>query len=115
MPIYEYDCAACGDFTSLRSMADRDQPCDCPECGTLSKRVILSAPSLATMSSTQRTAIAANERSSHAPQTLDEYKQSRKHPKGCGCCSANKPLAPTKANPPAMKSKPAGRPWMISH
>jgi putative FmdB family regulatory protein len=115
MPIYEYDCADCGDFTLLRPMADRDEPCHCPACGSTSKRVILSAPCLSTMAGSQRRAHAANERSAHAPQTLDEYKQARKHPAGCGCCSANKPLAPTKANPHAMKGKPAGRPWMISH
>ncbi|MEK1908414.1 MAG: zinc ribbon domain-containing protein [Pseudomonas sp.] len=115
MPIYEYDCADCGDFTRLRPMAERDQPCDCPSCGMQSGRVILSAPGLATMPGSQRRAIAANERSANAPQTLDEYKQTRKHPKGCGCCTPNKPLAPTKANPHAMKGKPAGRPWMISH
>ncbi|PTQ68272.1 FmdB family zinc ribbon protein [Pseudomonas sp. GV071] len=115
MPIYEYDCADCGGFTLLRPMADRDEPCHCPACGSTSKRVILSAPCLSTMAGSQRRAHAANERSAHAPQTLDEYKQARRHPAGCGCCSANKPLAPTKANPHAMKGKPAGRPWMISH
>ncbi|MDA7085175.1 zinc ribbon domain-containing protein [Pseudomonas sp. SA3-5] len=115
MPTYEYDCAGCGDFTQLRPMADRDQPCACPYCGSQSQRVILSAPGLATMSGSQRRAITANERSAHAPQTLDEYKHSRKHPKGCGCCTPNKPLAPTQTNPHALKGKPAGRPWMISH
>ncbi|HZX17233.1 MAG TPA: zinc ribbon domain-containing protein [Pseudomonas sp.] len=115
MPIYEYDCPDCGDFTQLRPMAERDAPCTCPYCATPSARVILSAPSLATMSGSQRRAIAANERSANAPQTVEEYAQSRKHPKGCGCCTPNKPLAPTKANPHALKTKPSARPWMISH
>lgn len=26
MPIYEYDCATCGDFTALRPMAEREAP-----------------------------------------------------------------------------------------
>jgi putative FmdB family regulatory protein len=115
MPIYEYDCQLCGDFTALRSMADREQPCACPACGSASPRVILSAPGLATMAGAQRSAHAANERSAHAPQTLDEYKSNRKHPSGCGCCSPNKPVEATKANPHALKAKPSGRPWMISH
>ncbi len=115
MPIYEYDCPDCGDFTQLRPMAERDAPCTCPYCATPSTRVILSAPGLATLSGSQRRAIAANERSAHAPQTVEEYAQGRKHPKGCGCCTPNKPLAPTKTNPHALKSKPSGRPWMISH
>ena len=45
MPIYEYDCAGCGDFALLRPMAERDQPCQCPTCGGLAVRVILSAGS----------------------------------------------------------------------
>lgn len=44
MPIYEYDCPQCGDFTVLRPMAERDEPCACPYCDTQSARVILSAP-----------------------------------------------------------------------
>jgi putative FmdB family regulatory protein len=115
MPIYEYDCATCGDFTQLRPMAERDQPCGCPWCDGESVRVILTAPGLATMSGSQRSAIATNERSANAPQTVEEYAQSRKHPKGCGCCTPNKPLAPTKANPHALKTKTSARPWMISH
>lgn len=115
MPIYEYDCVACGDFTALRPMAERDKPCACPECGGDSLRVILTAPQLATMSSNQRRAMAANETSSHAPKTVEEFAQSRKHPKGCGCCGPSKPLAPTKENPHAMQAKAGGRPWMISH
>ncbi|MES2820724.1 MAG: zinc ribbon domain-containing protein [Pseudomonadota bacterium] len=115
MPIYEYDCAACGDFTALRPMAEREGPCGCPSCGGASQRVIRSAPGLSTLSGSQRRAIAANERSAHAPQTVEQYAQSRKHPSGCSCCGPSKPLAPTKANPHALKGRQAGRPWMISH
>lgn len=115
MPIYEYDCAQCGDFSLLRPMADRDQPCACPGCTGESTRVILSAPGLATMAGSQRRAIETNERAAHAPQTLAEYSSKRKHPAGCSCCGPSRPNVPTKANPHAMKGKPAGRPWMISH
>ena len=115
MPIYEYDCADCGDFTQLRPMADRDQACACPYCGGVSQRVILSAPGLATMAGSQRRAHAANERSANAPQTVEEYASKRKHPSGCSCCGPSKPLAPSKANPHAMKGKMGGRPWMITH
>ncbi|MDW3714317.1 MULTISPECIES: FmdB family zinc ribbon protein [unclassified Pseudomonas] len=115
MPIYEYDCATCGDFTALRPMAEREAPCACPVCDEPAPRVILSAPGLATLAGSQRRAIAANERSANAPQTVEEYRENRKHPKGCGCCTPNKPLAPTLANPHALKTKPGARPWMISH
>lgn len=34
MPFYEYACAKCGTkFDLMRSIADRDQPTACPECG----------------------------------------------------------------------------------
>ena len=115
MPIYEYDCPHCGDFTVLRPMAERDQACACPYCDTASERVILSAPGLATLPGSQRRAHESNERSANAPMNLDEYKASRKHPAGCSCCGPSKPLQPTKANPHALKASPSNRPWMISH
>jgi len=38
MPIFEYRCGKCGhEFEELESVADRDRPRNCPECG--SKRV----------------------------------------------------------------------------
>ena len=67
MPIYEYDCPQCGDFTVLRPMAERDEPCACPYCDTQSARVILSAPGLATLPGSQRRAHETNERARHAP------------------------------------------------
>jgi len=67
MPIYEYDCDACGDFTALRPMSVRSEPCDCPACGTPSPRVIRTAPGLATMAGSTRAAHETNERASHAP------------------------------------------------
>ncbi|RMR09499.1 FmdB family zinc ribbon protein [Pseudomonas syringae group genomosp. 3] len=115
MPMYEYDCPACGYFTALRPMAESALPCDCPVCEVSSMRVILSAPGLATMAGNTRSAIAANERSAHAPKTVAEYQDSKRHPKGCGCCGPAKAVQPTKANPHALKGKAAGRPWMISH
>lgn len=115
MPMYEYDCPCCGDFTALRPMAESALPCNCPKCGTSSMRVILSAPGLATMPANGRKATAINERSSHAPMTVGEYQDSRRHPSGCSCCSPSKKVEPTKANPLGLKGKPAARPWMISH
>lgn len=115
MPIYEYDCPHCGDFTVLRPMAERDQACACPYCDTASERVILSAPGLATLPGSQRRAHESNERSANAPMNLDEYKASRKHPASCSCCGPSKPVQRTKANPHGLKASPSARPWMISH
>ncbi|MFC3606816.1 FmdB family zinc ribbon protein [Stutzerimonas tarimensis] len=115
MPLYEYDCPTCGDFTLLRPMAEREQPCTCPACGSMGERVIRSAPGLATLAGSTRKAHAINEQSAHAPKTLGEYAASRKHPAGCSCCGPSKPSKPTRDNPHMLKSKPTGRPWMISH
>ena len=115
MPIYEYDCPTCGDFTALRRMDARNEPCACPTCQLQSVRVILSAPGLATMAGNTRRGIEINERASHEPKTVEQFRDSRRHPSGCSCCGPTKPLAPTRANPHALKAKPAGRPWMISH
>ncbi|MGY2171941.1 FmdB family zinc ribbon protein [Pseudomonas gingeri] len=114
MPTYEYQCQACGTFTMLRPMDQRHEPCQCPYCGGAGGGLQLSAPALNCLSSSQRQAIATNERSAHAPQTVAEY-QLRRHPKGCGCCAPNKPVVPSKANPLGLKSKTGPRPWMISH
>jgi len=115
MPIYEYDCPHCGDFTLLRPMAQRDDPCACPDCAAPSPRVILTAPGLATLSGGQRRAQETNERARHAPQRLDEYKARRSHGAGCSCCAPSTPAARSKANPHGLKTSPAARPWMISH
>ena len=115
MPIYEYDCAGCGDFSVLRPMAERDQPCACPACGAAATRVILSAPGLATLAGSQRRAHETNERSAHAPKSLAEYMESCKHGAGCSCCAPSKPVERTKANPHGLKASPSARPWMISH
>ncbi|MET0950802.1 MAG: FmdB family zinc ribbon protein [Pseudomonas sp.] len=115
MPMYEFDCPCCGDFTALKPMAESGLPCACPQCGESSMRVILSAPGLSSVSGNKRRAIETNERSANAPKTVAEYQESKRHPSGCGCCAPSKTVLPTKANPHALKGKTAGRPWMISH
>lgn len=35
MPLFDYHCAACSDdFTELRKGTEKDQPIDCPKCGS---------------------------------------------------------------------------------
>jgi hypothetical protein len=67
------------------------------------------------MPSDRRKAIAINERSSHAPKTLDQYKAS--HGAGCGCCSgkSKKPARLMTKTKSGAKGFPTARPWMISH
>jgi putative FmdB family regulatory protein len=109
MPFYDYSCEDCGTFTRLRPMALAADPAPCPDCGTSARRVILTAPGIATMDAGRRSAFVTNERSAHAPKLA-----SKGHGAGCGCCGP-KPkgfLAPAAG---AAKGFPSKRPWMISH
>jgi putative FmdB family regulatory protein len=112
MPVYEYLCDDCGPFTDMRPMAECDAPHICPDCEAVAPRVILTAPRFSAMSASARNAHATNERSSHAPKTLDQYKAS--HGPGCGCCSGKASRLTTRTKSGA-KGFPTARPWMISH
>jgi len=112
MPVYEYLCDSCGPFTDMRPMAEYEDPQDCPNCASLSPRVLLTAPQFACMPASERKAHATNERSANAPKTLAEYKDS--HGANCGCCSGKKSRLVTKTRSGA-KGFPTARPWMISH
>ena len=112
MPVYEYLCNDCGPFTDMRPMAECDEPRDCPHCAGESPRAFLTAPNFFRMSSDKRKAHATNERSAHAPKTIDQYKAS--HGPCRGCCSG-KPSRQKAKNKSGAKSLPTARPWMISH
>jgi putative FmdB family regulatory protein len=112
MPVYDYLCADCGPFTDMRPMAESDDPQSCPNCEESSPRAWFTAPRLACMPAESRRAHSVNERSKHAPKTLDQYKAS--HAPGCGCCSS-KPSRLVAKSKSGAKSFPTARPWMISH
>ena len=38
--IYEYQCPEHGIFEAITKIEDRDNPCPCPKCGTLSDRIM---------------------------------------------------------------------------
>ncbi|HBT34243.1 MAG TPA: FmdB family transcriptional regulator [Pusillimonas sp.] len=114
MPVYEYLCNSCGDFTAVRRVSERDAECACPQCGQAASRVLLTAPKLAVMSSAQRAAYATNERSAHAPLTSTEYQERQRHGPGCSCCNGAKNRK-THVSADGAKSFPGTRPWMISH
>jgi hypothetical protein len=91
-------------------MAEYADPQPCPDCGSQSPRVMLTAPMLANMDAGRRTAFATNERSRHEP------KSTKKHGAGCSCCSgANKKGRLTWYGKDGSKGFPTSRPWMISH
>lgn len=113
MPTYDYACDRCGGFDAFRSLAHRNEPAACPDCGAGSPRVFVVAPRLGLMSSTTRSAMATNERAQHEPTRSGDYAR-LKHPAGCGCCSSASRKATVTA-PNGAKSAPGRRPWMISH
>ncbi|WP_150660799.1 FmdB family zinc ribbon protein [Pandoraea sputorum] len=112
MPIYDFECGRCGTFAVMRRIADRDDPCHCPECGGEGSRVI-SAPALALMGNASRSAHATNERAANAPRQSGDASTLR-HREGCSCCSGGKVALAGTAASEGLK-RPAGRPWMISH
>ena len=117
MPSYDYQCQDCGVFTLTRSLADRNQPANCPTCQQPALRV-LSAPNLSLMPGARRDAFARNEKSSHEPGVQKRHRCGS----GCGCGS------PKNTQPDARKRKvnlgKAGvfetpsrrkRPWMLGN
>jgi putative FmdB family regulatory protein len=115
VPVYEYACAGCGDFTALRPMAAYREPQPCPGCGVPAPRVLLTAPACASMPAAERRAHAVNERSAHAPRTAvaDAVGGRKKHGLGCACCAGSRGSATML--PSGEKTFPSKRPWMISH
>lgn len=116
MPLYEYACDHCGDFTALRKMGPTSQTAPCPSCGDDAEKVI-SAPRLSLLDSNTRNAMARNEKSRHAP--VHTRKSS------CGCsgshtCGTSKSSSSTAAaregaSPLKAQTKKTARPWMLGH
>lgn len=117
MPLYDYHCDSCGEFTAWGKMSESDHPAACPECGAASPRMI-SAPRLAVMAASQRSAYERNEKSAHEPKMAKRS--------SCGCtgshtCSSGKTADPKKEQSapakPAMErqTKANARPWMLGH
>lgn len=114
MPTYDYACPACGGFDAFRSLAARNEPAACPDCGAPSPRVFATAPRLALMEASTRSAMGVNERARHEPRRSGDYPRLR-HPAGCGCCSPGSRRSATVTAANGAKTFPSKRPWMISH
>jgi putative FmdB family regulatory protein len=114
MPTYDYACTGCGGFDAFRSLAQRNEPAACPDCGAGSPRVFATAPRLALMDGGVRSAMATNERARHEPQSSKDYARLR-HPAGCGCCASGIGKKATVTGANGAKAFPSKRPWMISH
>ena len=117
MPVYEYKCKDHGVFYELAAMDESQEPKACPECSTMSPRIIRLAPEILDMSPSKRKAYETNERNSFEPSysTKERRENDQVHSSGCGCSAR-------KTNPSKMmytasgeKMFPSMRPWMISH
>jgi putative FmdB family regulatory protein len=109
MPLYDYECAVCGAFEAMCSMAQRDATAYCPECGSVAARVV-SLPAYSLMEASARTAHATNERARHEPKRASAHV----HGPGCGCSNTTSNKTTVKAAD-GSKAFPSKRPWMISH
>ncbi|SIS44218.1 zinc ribbon domain-containing protein [Neptunomonas antarctica] len=117
MPVYDYKCAEHGLFYELASIDDHAKPMPCPECQSLSARIIILSPSILNMPKEKKQAIELNEAAKHEPQhsTVDsraENADKLKH--GCGC-THKKRGSKLMYTADGNKMFPSMRPWMISH
>lgn len=106
MPVYQYNCATCGSFEETASISRFADPCECPSCGALSPRNLLSVPQLSTLNSKARAGHMINERASDNPKLASATGMRPTGPK-------IKSRARTHAD--GSKSMSGTRPWMLSH
>ena len=110
MPVYEYECTDCGEFSALKPMSHATQPCACPQSGTASARKI-SAPFIAGLSAPLRQAWERNEKSAYEPAIARKS--------ACGCSGTHTCHAKTTdaaAAPRVQQStRRHQRPWMLGH
>jgi putative FmdB family regulatory protein len=117
MPLYEYECRACGRFDDLQPVSAASRPATCPRCGEESPRVI-SLPRLLEMDGALRRAHEVNERNAHEPTVSTQEERHHRHAHGpnCACCSSDKPVGSSALyGADGSKMFPTKRPWMISH
>ena len=110
MPLYDYRCPACGDFATMRALAQWRDPAPCPSCGDACARVVAGAPALGALNAAINRAHARNERSASEPRSSRAG-----HGMNCGCCSTGRTAGKTRHTADGGKTFAGSRPWMISH
>jgi len=131
MPLYDYKCPKHGLFHGLQAMEKSAEPCKCPQCGTLSARIIMISPEIIKMAPNQKKAMEKNEKALHEPifSTEDSraeaaekvaFAKQKGHKHGsCGCSEHKPEYSALKQQviflPDGSKVFPSQRPWMISH
>ncbi|WP_026280332.1 FmdB family zinc ribbon protein [Thioalkalivibrio sp. ALE31] len=115
MPLYDYRCPNCGDFTEFGRMTESSSPQCCPECGTEAPRLI-SAPRLSLMDPSNRERWARNEQSRHAPKKVRRSSCGCSGTHTCGTQKAQETKSAETQHPPLKKqTKKTARPWMLGH
>jgi putative FmdB family regulatory protein len=87
VPVYAYDCGACGEFELRRPFAEAGAAGLCPGCGAEGRRVY-TPPAVARLARPLRRALDMEERSAHEPAVVGEKRGARMphvH-RGHGCC-----------------------------
>jgi putative FmdB family regulatory protein len=122
MPLYDYKCHDHGLFQELAMLSESAEPQPCPQCKSLSARVIVLPPVLLGIDSAQHKAMARNERSQHEPlfstpelRAEEQARHEHRHGKGCGCQNQGMGKPQVLYTVDGKKWFPAARPWMISH
>ncbi len=111
MPVYDFTCAACGDFREFLLIARRNDPVPCRICSRIARRVI-GAPNLALMNPITRKAIAVNEKSRHEPRVSTGHSCGS----GCGCGTKIRPARQSETKLGQLQGQKAtARPWMLGH
>lgn len=125
MPLYDYKCPEHGVFQELAAMADHEKPSFCPQCQTMSARIVLIPPAIAQMIKEKKEAMERNEKSQHAPEfmTSGQFHEREKEKEArhqhdnrnkCGC-APKKRVSNLMYTAEGNKMFPSMRPWMISH
>ena len=130
MPVYDYKCKTHGLFHDLTALSDHDKPKACPQCSTLSPRVLVVAPEILAMSPNKRAAMEVNEVASHEPMHLNREASLEHAHDGCGHHHhSHKKIIHSGYDQSKIsdlrqqvlftaegnKIFPSQRPWMISH
>ncbi|HEX8325269.1 MAG TPA: zinc ribbon domain-containing protein [Tepidisphaeraceae bacterium] len=110
MPLYEFNCSACGSFEVFRPVSRAAEGVQCPDCAAEATRVWY-APAVAAMSPLSRMAAERNEKSRHEPHMCKT---------GCGCGSRKKSPPPDPRQMEQLNGRTrhvstGSRPWVMEH
>jgi putative FmdB family regulatory protein len=93
MPLYAFECAACGPFETFRGVAESAAPMSCPHCHGDARRVF-TPPRLRLLAPPLRRARDREEKSAHEPDVVSH--------------KTGRPM-------PHRHSHVAPMPWIMSH